>query len=401
MDEKFDYDVAVIGAGPSGAVAAALLSQKGHKVCVIERSIFPRFSIGESLLPQCMAFIEEAGMTDAVNDGSFQVKTGADFFCDGESAEFDFSNKSSAGHDKTFQVTRADFDHVLIKEAEKQGVDVFYNTRVEGVGLSQGQARLDVSCNGKNRNVTARFCLDASGYGRVLPRLLNIEKPSSFPSRTAIFTHVEDNIDDAEYNREHILITVHPKHKDIWFWVIPFANGRASIGVVGVDLKGSLNDYIAQEPRIEALLKNAKFDTDVQEMHGYSASVEKMYGESFALLGNAAEFLDPVFSSGVTIAMKSASLAANILDKEFKGEETDWEKEFSQPLLLGINTFRAFVTGWYDGTLIDIFFSEGRKNNENVERYLTSILAGYAWDKKNPYVEQPQRRLRSLYEVCK
>jgi len=400
MNNDFDYDVTIIGAGPAGAIAAALLCQKGYSVCVIERSTFPRFSIGESLLPQCMTFIEEAGMMDAVNTGGFQSKTGADFFYDGRAAEFDFSNKSTAGYGDTFQVKRADFDHILIKEAEKKGAHVFYNTSVEGVDFSQGAARLDAVFDGQAKVITARFCLDASGYGRVLPRLLNLDKPSDFPPRMSLFTHVRDNIDDPSYNREHILITVHPKHKDIWFWLIPFSDGRASVGVVGADLEKSLEEYISEEPRLSKLLQNAEFDTEIQKIQGYSSSVDHMYGEHFALLGNAAEFLDPVFSSGVTIAMKSASLAAHALDKQFKGEAVDWEKEFAQPLKVGLNTFRAFVQGWYDGALIDIFFSERRRYNENVERYLTSILAGYAWDEANPYVAQPARRLKSLHEIC-
>ncbi len=400
MKNNVDYDVAIIGAGPAGAIAAGLLCQNGHSVCVIERSTFPRFSIGESLLPQCMEFIEEAGMMDAVKASGFQNKTGADFFYKGNTAEFDFSNKSTPGHDKTFQVKRMDFDHVLIKEAEKQGAVSFYETSVEGVDLSGGKARLDVSCGGKSRIITARFCLDASGYGRVLPRLLKLDKPSSFPSRMSLFTHVQDNIDDPAYNRDHIFIGVHPQHKGVWYWLIPFSDGRASIGVVGADLYCELKDYIADEPHLSKFLKNAKFDTDIQKIQGYATSVDKMYGENFAILGNAAEFLDPVFSSGVTIAMKSASLAASVLNRKLKGEAVYWEKDFAEPLKIGLDTFRAFVEAWYDGTLIDVLFSDRRKDNPNVERYIISILAGYAWDETNPYVKQPQKRLKSLREVC-
>ena len=400
MEDNFDYDVTIIGAGPAGAIAAALLCQKGHTVCVIERGTFPRFSIGESLLPQCMEFVEEAKMMEAVRAGRFQCKAGADFFFGGRSATFDFSNKSTAGNAETFQVKRADFDHILIKEAEKQGATVLYKTNVENVMFPHDGVKLDVRCGDEKCRISSRFCLDASGYGCVLSKLLNLNKPSNFPPRMSLFTHIQDNINNSSYNRDHILITVHPEHRDIWFWLIPFTGGRASIGVVGANLEGTLKDYIAQEPRLNSILENAKFDTEFQKIEGYSSSVDKMYGERFALLGNAAEFLDPVFSSGVTIAMKSASLAVKTLDKQLKGKRVDWENDFARPLSVGINTFRAFVQSWYDGSLIDIFLSERRKDDENIERYLTSILAGYAWDETNPYVKQSARRLKSLHKIC-
>ncbi len=401
MDDNLDFDVAIIGAGPAGAIAAALLCQTGYSVCVIERSTFPRFSIGESLLPQCMAFIDEAGMMAAVENVNFQCKKGADFSYDGRMATFDFSNKSAPGHEYTFQVKRADFDNILINEATRHGAVVFYKTSVSGVDFSKDAVKVDVACGDEMQTITARFCLDASGYGRVLSRLLNLEKPSVFPPRMSLFTHIQDNIDDPSYNRDHILIAVHPVHKDIWFWLIPFSDGRSSVGVVGADLDGTLNEYIAAESRLSQLLRNAEFDNEIQKIQGYAVSVDKMYGENFALLGNAAEFLDPIFSSGVTIAMKSASLAARTLDRKFKGETVNWEKDYAQPLGVGLNTFRAFVDDWYDGTLIDIFFSEQRFDNENIERYLTSILAGYAWDEENPFVLQPERRIKSLHEICR
>ena len=231
----FDYDVSIIGAGPSGSVAAAILCQKGYRVCVLERQKFPRFSIGESLLPQCMAYIEEAGMLEAVLKKGFQRKDGAVFGFRGEMAVFNFDDKSSAGHSETFQVIRSEFDKVLIDEAENQGVDLFYKTSVESGTFIEEEATLSVIGPEGKLKIRSKFCLDASGYGRVLPRLLDLDAPSKFPNRVSYFTHIQDNIKSPSFNRDRILITVHPAHKDIWYWLIPFSNGTASIGVVGED----------------------------------------------------------------------------------------------------------------------------------------------------------------------
>ncbi len=123
-----------------------------------------------------------------------------------------------------------------------------------------------------------------------------------------------------------------------------------------------------------------------------------MHGPGFALLGNAAEFLDPVFSSGVTIAMRSASLAAHNVDRELGGAEVDWERDFERPLRVGIDCFREFVRAWYDGRLLEIFLSGSR--GSQIRGMICSVLAGYAWDERNPFVTDPKRRLDALAQLC-
>ena len=123
-----------------------------------------------------------------------------------------------------------------------------------------------------------------------------------------------------------------------------------------------------------------------------------MHGKGFALLGNAAEFLDPVFSSGVTIAMRSASMAANLLHRQLSGESVDWEQDFAIPLKRGVDTFRVYVEGWYDGSFQDVIYYP--KASPDIRAMISSILAGYAWDQRNPYVAEPRRRLRVLTELC-
>ncbi|MCE3251178.1 MAG: FAD-binding protein [Cellvibrio sp.] len=409
-------DVAIIGAGPAGAIASALLNRAGHKVVVIERQHFPRFSIGESLLPQCMEFIAEAGMLDAVNNAGFQFKNGAAFTHNGNYSFFDFTDKFSPGPGTTFQVQRATFDHLLASEAQKQGVEIRYGHGLTAIKFNDSGATLQVQPDQSSAyQLNARFVLDASGFGRVLPRLLDMELPSDFPARTSVFTHIQDNINSAvhpslpEHDRSKILITVHPRYNDVWFWLIPFANGRCSMGVVGEshyfdgkeDLRACLQALVNDTTDLGPLLRNAVFDTPVQKLSGYACNVKSLWGKNFALLGNAGEFLDPVFSSGVTIAMKSASLAVPLVNRQLQGDQVDWEQEYAIPLKRGVDTFRHYVSGWYDGRFQDVVFFRQDKASPKISGMISSILAGYAWDTNNPFVAEPGRRLNALVELCR
>ena len=400
-------DVAIIGAGPSGAVAAALLVKQGHDVVVIEKESFPRFSIGESLLPQSMTFLEEAGLLDAVESVGFQFKDGAAFCCNEKFDAFNFSEKFTEGFGTTFQVERAVFDKVLADEAEKKGAKIFYGYEITQADFSIEPVLTCKDCEGQEFSVSSKFVLDASGFGRVLPRLLELDRPSSFPVRRSIFSHFIDNIETDEFDRNKILITVHHKHSDIWFWLIPFSNGRSSVGVVATpefldSLEGDDTDkllgLIKEDPNLSKLLSSAELVFEPRTLAGYSCNVSSLHGKGFALLGNAGEFLDPVFSSGITIALKSASLAGSCLNRELQGEEVDWATDYAESLMHGVNTFRTFVESWYDMRLQNIIFSP--KKSKEVKAMICSILAGYAWDKNNPYVAESERRVNVLAKLC-
>jgi flavin-dependent dehydrogenase len=408
MNEK-NPDVIVIGAGPSGAIASALLVQKGYSVLVIEREEFPRFSIGESLLPQCMAFVEEAGMLAAVQAGDFQFKNGAAFQHDGKYTDFNFTEKFSAGPGTTFQVQRGRFDKILADEAERFGADIRYRHEITSVDVSGERPQVTYRTpEGDVRKANAKFLLDASGFGRTLPRLLDLEYPSDFPVRQACFTHVRDNITDTHFDRNKILVSIHPTQRDVWYWTIPFANGTCSLGVVAKqefftpyteNLEERLMAIVREEPKLAQLLERAEIIQPARQITGYSANVKSLHGNNFALLGNAGEFLDPVFSSGVTIAMKSASMAAALLDRQIKGETINWEAEYAIPLKKGVDTFRTFVTAWYDKRFQDVIFH--KEKSAEVKAMICSILAGYAWDENNPYVKHSEKRMNTLVEICR
>jgi flavin-dependent dehydrogenase len=402
-------DVVIIGAGPSGAVAAAFLRQQGRRVLVLEREQFPRFVIGESLLPQSMEYIEAAGMLRDVVEAGFQHKNGAAFAWGDKYTDFDFRDKFSDGWGTTYQVPRATFDKVLADAAQRQGAEIRYRHTVTAADVSGARPRVSVrDGDGAAYEVEARFVLDASGFGRTLPRLLDLELPSDFPVRGALFTQVEDRIPaDVPFDRFKVRVTVHPRHPDVWYWTIPIGGGRCSLGVVAkpdflARYPGSeadkLRALIGEDPNLSVLFAGAVWDTRVGYLSGYSANVKSLWGPGFALLGNAGEFLDPIFSSGITIAFKSAALATRCIAREFAGEAVDWQADYAEPLKYGVNTFRTFVDAWYEGGFQRVIFHS--RHTPDIRRMICSILAGYAWDPANPYVAQARRRLAVLEELC-
>lgn len=411
MQEKTpieSFDVVVIGAGPAGSVSSALLRQNGYKVLVLEKEYFPRFSIGESLLPQCMEYLEQANMLDAVKKGTFQYKNGAAFSRGDEYEYFDFREKFSPGWGTTFQVQRDCFDKILADESQKQGVQIrFGHALVACEEIPNARLLTALDEDNQQYQVSAKFVLDASGFGRVLPKMLKLEKDSALAPRKSIFTHIEDNIVCPQYDRDKILITVHPKLPEVWYWLIPFSNGRCSLGVVaptevideiGTEPLACLQQLVSEGGRLANILEHAVYDTQVRSLGSYSCDVTSLYGKRYALLGNAGEFLDPIFSSGVTIAMTSASLAAAAVHKELSGQSPDWESEYADALKVGVKTFKEFVEGWYDQRFQQVVFS--KQKSEGITKMISSILAGYAWDKENPYVKTPSR-LSTLSEICK
>jgi flavin-dependent dehydrogenase len=402
-----EIEVAILGAGPSGSLAAALLKQRGLTPVVYERETFPRFSIGESLLPQTMGLMEEAGLLRAIVEGGFQFKNGAAFRRGERFTDFDFRDKHGDGWGTTYQVQRADFDQRLIDAVAAKGVEVNYRHEMTNAAFDANGAVLDIKGPEGAFQVRAKFVLDASGFGRILPKLLKLETPSKFPTRMAYFTHVQDNVPVGGMDRNKILVSVHPEHVDIWYWLIPFSNGRCSLGVVGEPAKleslpgdesERLKAWHAQAPWLQDLLKHAAWDTPARILRGYSANVTTLFGPQWALLGNAGEFLDPVFSSGVTIAMKSASLAAPLVEATLKGQKADWANAYEKTLRDGVDAFRSFVESWYRGGFQDVIFYKDAQ--PEVRRYICAILAGYAWDRTNPYVAEP-RRLAVLEEICR
>ena len=399
-------DILIIGAGPSGTVAASLLRKKGYEVTIIEKQKFPRFVIGESLLPHCMDNLEKAGFLPALMKAGFQKKHGAKFIAGTESRIFDFSVQYTEGYKWTWQVERDRFDNILAEEVQKAGVKIQFEAGVTDVTFEDKDLILTeiTHTNGRKEVIESRFIIDASGYGRVLPKMLKMEKPSNFPSRCALFAHVE-NIEFQDLKEsENILIISHGKN--MWCWVIPFSNTKASVGIVGdeddvmVYGDNSLESYTHWHSQIEPLksrLKNANILFPPRKISGYGGSVSKKFGPGFAIAGNSAELVDPVFSSGATYATESGVRVAELVHKELMGEKVDWQVDYADYLDRGNQVFKTFVSSWYNGDLQKIIYT--KENNEEIKRQICSILAGYVWDESNPMVKKHERAIPTLAQI--
>src|SRR6187549_1406442 len=181
-------DVLVIGAGPSGTVAASIINKAGFFVKIVEKMTFPRFVIGESLLPRCMEALTEAGFVEAVKEKNFQQKFGAKFVKNGKICDYLFADQYTPGWSTTWQVPRAEFDKTLADTVEKMGVPISYETTVTGIEFNGSDSVTTVEdIHGEQSKIEARFIVDGSGYGRVIPKLFNMDKPSNLPPRKTLF----------------------------------------------------------------------------------------------------------------------------------------------------------------------------------------------------------------------
>lgn len=400
-----EVDVFIIGAGPAGSIAGAKLVQDGFSVKVVDKLKMPRFVIGESLLPRCLELLEDANMLQSVEDAKFQFKGGVAFRTEGEEyIALDFSKNLGQKWGHAFQVQREVFDKLLIEDAQAKGCDVEFE--VEVVAYDEVENIITVQdLNGLQEQYKAKKVLDASGYGKVLPRLLGLEKPSSLALRRATFTRVDkDNRSDDERSG-YIFVDI-VGDNEAWIWNIPFSDGTTSVGVVCTEeyfAKHNMSDeefwdYIIYNNKYASQrYKESKKTGEVVHLGGYSSAVTKLFDKNFILTGNASEFLDPVFSSGVTLALESGSKAAELTARELKGETIDYKVEYDEYMMLGINVFRDYVETWYDGTLQTILFSD--KKNEEITSKIISILSGYVWDENNSFVTSSRYALEKTYEM--
>jgi len=345
-------------------------------------------------------------MLQTIERANFKLKPGVAFQTEDALEVVDFEKNLGEKFNSSFQVKRESFDHELLLDAEKKGVVVEFESEV--VAFDPEGCFVSVKTKlGHIEQYHVKKVIDASGYGRVLPRLLKLEKPSEQPVRKAIFCRMEGDVRPLVKGQDgYIFVDIHDNNQ-AWVWNIPFNEGVTSTGIVCDEryfqkfnmTETAFFDHIIQtNPTASKRYKNATKLNDVGFINGYSAAVTKLFDKNFVLVGNASEFLDPVFSSGVTLALESGSKAAELTIRELKGETIDWQVDYADYMMVGINVFREFVNAWYDGRLQHILFNQDR--SDRVTRSVVSVLSGYVWNKENVFVSDPKKMVDIIYQLA-
>jgi flavin-dependent dehydrogenase len=374
-------DVAIIGGGPAGSTAAALLARAGRRVIVCERERFPRFHIGESLLPFSMKAFTRLGLHEKFLRAGFIKKFGGEFFsaCSSEGTKFYFKDAYRSQTDHSYQVTRADFDKVLLDHAAESGAQVNQGSGVKSVEFANEHVDLAIT-NGKS--IRARYVIDASGRNSVLGTKFNIKKTYEHLKKLSIFAHY-----DGVWRPEGIdaTLTVLIRGIDRWFWIIPLTAERTSIGVV-LDSetfrssKRTPEDFLEQalleQPVIMQRMRDARRVSEVHVAADFSYRSTQLYGDRWLLAGDAAGFVDPIFSSGVFLAVFSGELAADalheVLDQPRKARRLfpRYEKRVNRAM----DVYLRFVNAWYTKEFIEIFSAP--RPVLNLPPAVNSVLGG-------------------------
>lgn len=378
------WDVIVIGAGPAGATAAGLLAMAGHRVLVLEKDEFPRFHIGESLLPGGLPVLERLGVEPLTD--TFIYKAGAEFVCEATNRQGVFAFREAlpgcARH--AWQVERSRFDKLLRDRAAALGADVRHGVTVTDAGTDAEHAWVET----RDETFKGRYLIDASGQSRLLARRANAVEAYTRFGNSSVFTHYEGLGDAAVAELgpdNNIRIMLRPEG---WGWVIPLPDRALSVGMVsaGKMTAEQLEAGLLAGPLVQRLTKGARrLQTRVVGNYSYRNKVPS--GQRFAAIGDAACFLDPVFSSGVTLALRSAEAVADRLGPAL-ANGTEAAPDLLQTHVASMDrayrTFAALIDRFYNTTFAETMFLSDTAD-QPMRRGVMSVLAGDVWRTGNPF----------------
>lgn len=381
-------DVIVIGGGPSGSTCSTLLAQHGHKVELFERDHFPRFHIGESLIPYTYNVIKRLNLLDHMKQSYFTKKYSVQFINEnGKLSEpFYFDQHDPHERSQTWQVRRSEFDHVLLTNARKHGVNVHEGARVLEV-LFEGDRAVGVRVKPEGQPETvvrAKVVVDASGQSSLLIDRLNLREWDPVLKKAAVWTYWKGAYRDEGKNGGATLVISTAGRKG-WFWYIPLHDDVMSVGVVASydylfdgqrpkDLEKLYAEEVDRCPGLQPRLANATRCDIFRAQKEYSYRAKQVAGNGWVLVGDAFGFLDPLYSSGVLLALKSGSMAADAIDAAIKANDTGeaklraWEEEFT----LGMERMRKLVCAFYDG----LNFGKLVRRNPDKKGLITDVLIG-------------------------
>ena len=385
---SYDFDFAVAGGGPAGTSAAISLGQRGHSVVLFERDTFPRFHIGESLLSTANDAFAALGVAKKIEAACFPEKWGARLYThDGRTGRYvDFTDVREVTRAQTYQVCREEFDRILMERAREVGVDVREGSNVIACEFAADVAILDVvsRVDGATSRVPVQALVDATGRGGLIARKFNLRSEEPRLANIAIYSHYT-GVPRLQGPRPDDIRLV-ARSDAGWFWLIPISKELTSVGVVLPKMlykrlangssEETLNRTIADTPIVAELMREARREWPVRVEKDFSYSASTYAGDRWVLAGDAGSFLDPVFSTGVSIAMESgieagAELHRALLRNDFSAASF---ADFSRRQRRRFHRFRRFVVGFYTPQFRDIFFSP--EPPRLIFRSVATILAG-------------------------
>ena len=387
VSQRWDYDVGVIGGGPGGATAAAILARAGCRVLVLERERFPRFHIGESLLPDGNEVFDLLGIDEQTLEAAFVPKWGASFTtADGEvERHVDFSDAWQTPRPRTFQVLRSRFDEMLLSNAARHGATVQQRSRALEAAFDDAGVNLSYA-DRDGETCTARVgaVIDASGRAGFLANRLGLRVPDPELRKVSLHAHYE-GVPSQEGRRAGNVRIV--SRRDLgWCWFIPVSDTVTSVGVVLEHQRHAaapkrsaeemLDRYLNENPAAAELLRAATRVSPARVEGDFSYTSRSFVGDRWVLIGDAAAFLDPVFSTGVTLAMRSGQEAAETLAAALRAGDLSARRlrAYDRRLRARFAHFRRFVVGFYDPAFRDLFFQPSARYG--LSQAVTSVLAG-------------------------
>jgi flavin-dependent dehydrogenase len=410
------YDVVVIGGGPAGSTVAAVLAEAGRKVLVVERTRFPRFHIGESLMPETYWTFERLGMLPKLRDSDFVKKYSVQFVTatGKESQPFFFDERDPRDCSQTWQVPRDRFDQMMLDNAKERGAEVWMEANVNDVVLEESEfdtlpratGVVVTPKDGKPVRIAATVVVDATGMNAMLSRKLDIRKTDPKLRKASLFAHYKGCRRDPGKNAGATLV-LSTAQNDGWFWYIPLPNDVTSVGVVG-DLERlmsdksrspeqKLEDEIANCPGLADRMPGSERVSPVHVISDFSYRATRCAGDGWVLIGDAFGFLDPMYSSGVFLALKSGEMAADAINEAFAKNDFSGAQlgKWGEELAGGMSVVRKLVYAFYTK---DFSFGRFVKTFPEKKDDVVAILVGDVFRPEVHEVFEPMKTMAPIPE---
>jgi flavin-dependent dehydrogenase len=403
---KSSYDVIVIGGGPAGSTAGTLVARAGHDVLLLDRERFPRYRLGESLMPATYWTLSRLGVLDKVKNSGFPKKYSVQFFSKSGRSGTPFYFRDTEPHDssQTWQVDRAGFDQMLLDNAREAGVEVCQRANVKDVLFEGDRATgVDVELNGEQRSQPrATVIVDATGQTALISRKFKLKQVDPKLRHASLYTRYRGAVRDPGIDEGATLI-MHTREERSWFWYIPLPDDQVSVGVVGpIDYlitrregnpRQIFDDEVALCPALEARIRGAERLMEVGAIRDFSYISKRIAGNGWVLAGDAFGFLDPIYSSGVFLALKSAEDAADSINEALERRDFSAEQlgRHGDAYLAGMEAMRKLVYAYYDSSFsFAVFFKRFPQCREDV----VNLLIG------NVFRKPPGELFESMSEMC-